>query len=430
MSLDTIAIHADQLLTMPEDAPALQNYDSQGDLEARDRAICGLLEDAGVFVKDGVINWYGPWDERPDEARGNDVSKARAGVVTPGWVECHTHSVFAGDRADEFVLRNAGRSYSDILEAGGGILNSVDAVREASVDELAQSLLNRVFEFVRKGVTTLEVKSGYGLSLEDELKMLRAIDRVRDEDVPCELVSCFMGAHTVPRDFKDDREGYVDLICNEMIPAVAEEDLADYCDVFCDRGAFTVSEAERVLMTGKGHDMTPRIHAEQLSDSGGAMMAAELGASSADHLEHVSKDALKAMANSDVTAVVLPAVNVFLGTTDQLAPARQALKVGCEVALSTDFNPGTAMTQDLGMVMNLACNLHQMTPGEALRGVTIGAAKAMDRDDIGRIRRGEPANLTMLNAPHYQYIPYHVGTNHVSGVIQNGSIGYWTNTEG
>jgi imidazolonepropionase len=421
---NTFTIHARQLLTMPEESDALRDYDPQADLHARDREIVGAIDDAGVFVKDGQIEWFGPYEERTEEAK--QAPQIRAELVTPGWVDCHTHAVFAGERADEFVLRNAGRPYVEILEEGGGILNSVDALRRASTKELADALLERVFESVRAGVTTLEVKSGYGLTTSDELKSLKAIQMVADQEVPCELVPCFLGAHAIPREYRDRRDEYVDLVCEEMIPKVAEQNLAQYCDVFCDRGAFTVDEARRILTTGQDHGLIARIHADELTDAGAARLAAEVGAASADHLEYTSDDAIAAMADAGVVGVLMPAVNLFLGTTDHLAPARKLLKAGCEVAVATDFNPGSAMTQDLGLMLTLACTLYKMTPGEALRAVTIGAAKALRRDDIGRIRTGVTANLTMLSVPSMTYVPYHFGTSHVSGVVQNGEFAYWT----
>jgi imidazolonepropionase len=424
MNPKTYLIHANQLLTMPEDAERLRDYDPQADLHERDRDIVGAIDDAGVFVKDGQIEWFGPFSDRPDAA--NEVATIEAELVTPGWIDCHTHAVFAGERSDEFALRNAGRPYVEILEEGGGILNSVDALREASTRELADLLVERVFDSVRVGVTTLEIKSGYGLTISDELKSLKAIQMVADNEVPCELVACFLGAHAVPREYRDRRGEYVDLVCEEMIPQVAEQDLAKYCDVFCDRGAFTVDEARRILTTAQAHGLIARIHADELTDAGAAMLAAEVGAASADHLEFTGDDAIDAMAEAGVVGVLMPAVNLFLGTTDHLAPARKLLNAGCEVAVATDFNPGSAMTQDLGLMLTLACTLYKMTPGEALRAVTIGAAKALRRDDIGRIRKGLEANLTLLSVPSMSYVPYHFGTSHVSGVVQNGEFAYWT----
>lgn len=423
----TFAVRAAQALTMPLDAPSLPHYDPER-LDGRDAEIVGLLEDACIMVEGGTITYVGPWEDRPAAARKKGLPVMETGVVTPGWVECHTHAVFAGHRADEFMLRNAGRPYVEILEAGGGILNTAARLRETSQQELAEQLMRRTFDFVRRGVTTLEVKSGYGLTTADELKSLRAVKEV-GEDAPCDVVGCFLGAHAIPLEYRDRRAAYVDLVCNEMIPAVAQHKLAHYCDVFCDRGAFTVDEARRVLETGKKHGLIPRIHADELTNAGAAMLAAEVGCSSADHLEFTPDDAIAAMAKAGVVAVLMPAVNLFLGTTGHMARARDILNAGCEVALSTDFNPGSAMTQDIALMTTLACTLYKMTPGEALRGVTVGAAKALKRQDIGRIEVGLKANLALFAAPSYKVIPYHFGENHVEAVVYNGEFVYWTESE-
>ncbi len=421
----TFVVRARQLLTMPEEPDELREYDPSTDLESRDAALIGLIEDGAVVVRDGVISWIGPWDDRPD-VDGLPIMQTM--VCTPGWIDCHTHAVFAGHRAAEFALRNAGRPYVEILEAGGGILNTVDAVRRASTRDLTESLISRVFDSIRRGVTTLEVKSGYGLTTADERKLLVAVKNAQPE-VPCELVPCFLGAHAIPREYRDDRDAYVDLVCNEMIPRIADEGLAGYCDVFCDRGAFTVEEARRVLEVGKAHGMIPRIHADELTDAGAAVLAAEVGASSADHLEFTPPEAIHAMAEAGVVAVIMPAVNLFLGTTNEAADARAMLAAGCEVAVATDFNPGSAMTQDIGLMTTLACTIHKLTPGESLRGVTIAAAKALARTDIGRLRTGLTANLALFDVPDYRSIPYHFGENHIEGVVSNGEFVYWTEVE-
>ncbi|MBA2664350.1 MAG: imidazolonepropionase [Bradymonadaceae bacterium] len=426
MQNNTVLIHARQMLTMPDVVEQLRDYDPQGDVEARDEAIAGVVHDAGILIKGGKIAWLGPWAERP---KGSDKGGVfETGVVTPGWIDCHTHALFAGERSAEFALRNAGRSYLEILESGGGILNTVDAVRATSRKQLADELGARIFDSVRLGVTTLEVKSGYGLTTDDELKSLRAIADVAS-DVPCELVACFLGAHAIPREYRERRAAYVDLVCKEMIPKVKESQLANYCDVFCDRGAFDAAEAERILVAGQEHGLIARIHADELSNAGAAMLAARLGAASADHLEHTPDDAILAMSKAGVTGVLMPAVNLFLNTLDHLAPARKLLNAGCEIAVATDFNPGSAMTQDLGLMLTLACTLYKLTPGEALRSVTLGAARALRRDDIGRLRVGTRANLAMFDVPHYRYIPYHFGKSHVEGVIYDGEFVYWTEDE-
>ncbi len=426
MQPQRLLIHARQMLTMPDKPEALREYDPQADLEARDEAIAGVIHDAGLLIVNGKIAWLGPWSERPADA--DDIDRFETGILMPGWIDCHTHTVFAGDRSNEFMLRNAGRTYLEILESGGGILNTVKAVRAATQNELVQSLGTRVYNAVGQGITTLEIKSGYGLTTEDELKSLRAIAEVSPE-VPCELVACFLGAHTIPAEYRDNRQKYVDLVCNEMIPRVKEQGLATYCDVFCERGAFDLAETERILRTGQDHGLIARIHADQLSDFGASTLAAELGATSADHLEFTPDHAIKAMAKAGVTGVLMPAVHLFLNSLDRLPPARKLLSGGCEVAIATDFNPGSAMTQDLQMMLTLACTLYKMTPAEALRSVTLGAARALGRTDIGQLAVGKRANLALFDVPHYQYIPYHFGKNHVEAVLLDGNFVYWTEDE-
>ncbi len=422
-----ILIRAEQALTMPFDAPALRHYDP-ADIDARDREITGLQEDVCIWIKDGEFHWVGAWDERPRKVRDAGLPTMPTKLAMPGWIDCHTHAVFAGERSDEYVLRNAGRPYVEILEAGGGILNTVDAVRRTSTKQLTEDLVPRILDFVRQGVTLVEVKSGYGLSTEDEVKCLRAV-RDAAVDMPCELTGCFLGAHAIPRNYADRREEYVDLVCNEMIPRVAKEGLAAYCDVFCDRGAFTVEEARRILETGKEHGLIPRIHADELTDAGAARLAAEVGCSSADHLEFTTDDAIEAMAEAGVVGVLMPAVNLFLRTIDHCAPARKLLDAGCEIAIATDLNPGSAMTSNLALMTTLACSFYGLTPGEALRAVTVGAAKALRRDDVGRIEAGMRADLACFDVPGYRTIPYHFGTNHVEAVIFRGNFVYWTDVE-
>jgi imidazolonepropionase len=404
----TFLIHAAQLLTMPDRAPALRAYSPTADLAARDAELVGLIEDAGVFVKQGKIAWIGPWGERPKETRKASFPTMETGVAMPGLVECHTHSVFGGHRAGEFMSRNAGQPYIKILEAGGGILSTVEATRKSSVEELTSTLIPRALDFVRRGVTTLEIKSGYGLTTKDEMKQLEAVRRAAAE-VPCELVPCFLGAHAIPKEHRDNRAKYVDLVCEEMIPRIADKKLATHIDVFCDQGAFTVAEARRVLETGKKHKLIPRIHADEIADIGATR--------------------LPELAAAGVTGVLMPAVNLFLGTTGHMADARGMLNAGMEIALSTDFNPGSAMTQDLGLMLSLACTLYKLTPGEALRAVTLGAANALGRRELGRLRVGQEANITAFDAPELAYIPYYMGASLVEGVVSRGEFVYWTDSE-
>lgn len=427
-TLDTYLIRAKHLLTMPEQSEDLAHYDPSMDLVARDAKLTGLIEDGGVLVDHGKIAWFGPFEERPKKTRKDNFPTMHTGVCTPGLIDCHTHAVFAGERSHEFMMRNAGKAYVEILEAGGGILNTMEAVRRTKRDALMHQLLRDCYEFMRRGVTTIEVKSGYGLDWPNERKQLQAINRANAE-IPCELIPCFLGAHAIPPKYKDNPDAYVDIVCEEMIPKVAEENLATYCDVFCDRGAFTVEQARKVLETGKKYNLTPRIHADEIVSFGATRLAAEVGATSADHLEHTPDDELKAMVEAGVTGVLMPAVNLYLGTLDTLAPARKILNLGGEIALATDYNPGSAMTYDMGTVLTLGTTLYKLTPGEALRAATIGAAKALGRTDIGRIRKGARADLTLFDAPSPAFIPYHLGASQVEGVIINGVFVYWTEAE-
>ncbi len=429
MSLDALidrplALRARQLLTMiprgdaPRTRPDPANLDA---LRQRDADVVGLIEDGLVLVKEGLITYAGPWAGRP--TLDADAEVIEVACITPGWIDCHTHAVFAGSRHEEFTLRNLGARYLDILNAGGGIHASVESVRRASRASLTDQLIHRCFDFTRQGVTTVEVKSGYGLSTDEELKQLRAIEDARGE-VLVDLQATFLGAHVVPKKYRDRRADYVDLLCAEMIPRVAERRLARFCDVFCDQGAFDAAEAERILRAGLDHGLIPRIHADELSEAGGAEVALAVGAASADHLEFVSEAAIGAMAAAGVVAVLLPAVNLFL-QVDRHAPARALLEAGVDVALSTDFNPGTAMTQDIGLILTLACTGYGMTPGEALLGITRAAARALRLEDRGTLAAGLRADLTILGVEDYWQIPYFPGRRPIDGVVKAGELVYW-----
>ena len=432
MTAEPLLIRARQLLTMnpPEGADPIREAPPADDLEAlraRDAALVGLIEDGAVSVEGDRIGWVGRWEERPQRLRREDVREVEVECVTPGWIDAHTHTVFAGWRQDEFTLRNLGADYLAILEAGGGILQSVSAVHRSSTRALTDALIERCFEATRLGVTTLEVKSGYGLGLDDELKQLKAIERARGE-VLVDLQATFLGAHAIPLKYRDDRAGYVSLVCDVMIPAVAERGLARYCDVFCDRGAFTAEEATRILEVGLEHGLIPRIHADELTAAGAAEVAIAVGAASADHLEHVSEATIAGMAEAGVAAVLLPGVNLMMNHRP-LAPARRLLEAGVEVALATDFNPGSSSTQDIGLVLTLGCAMLRMTPGEALRAVTRSAASALRLEDRGVLEVGRRADLTVLAVDDYWKVPYIAGRSHVDGVINAGELVYWRSAE-
>ncbi len=418
-----------QVLTMaPAGVDPITAAPPAADLEAlraRDAALVGMIEDGAVVWEGETIAWVGPRGEVPSRYAGWPSQEVPC--VTPGWIDCHTHAVFAGSRHLEFTQRNLGADYLAIQEAGGGILSSARATAASSRRELAEALVGRCFEATRLGVTTLEVKSGYGLATDVELKQLQAIEDARGE-VLLDLQATFLGAHAIPKRYREDRAGYVARVCEEMIPQVASRGLARFCDVFCDRGAFTVEEARRVLEAGLAHGLIPRLHADELSAAGAAELAVEVGAASADHLEHVSAAAMAGMASAGVVGVLLPGVNLFFPKLPR-APARELLMAGVEVALASDFNPGTSMTQDLGLVQTLGCTMLGMTPGECLRAVTRAAARALRLEDRGVLAPGRRADLTILGVEDYWQVPYVPGFSHVDGVVRGGELVYWRSAE-
>lgn len=346
---------------------------------------------------------------------------ARGGLVTPGLVDPHTHLVFAGDRSDEYAERAAGRSYVEIARAGGGIAATVRATRAASVDELVALARPRLDRLLACGVTTAEVKSGYGLDTATELKMLEVV-RALDASHPIDLVPTFLGAHAVPPDRKHERGRYLDEVVGEMIPAVAGAGLAEHCDVFVEEVAFTVTEAERVLRAGLDHGLTPKVHADQLAAGGGAELAAAVGAVSADHLEHVSEAGIRALAEAGTTAVLLPGAALFLGQTDR-APARRLIRAGVPIALATDCNPGTCMTENLLLMLTLGMSWLGLSPTEVLEAVTVHAARAVGRADrAGVLAPGRPADLAVFDVPTPARLAYHFGVPHTRAVVKAGRV--------
>ena len=336
----------------------------------------------------------------------------------PGLVDCHTHLAFAGWRADEFTERCRGATYAEIAARGGGIAKTVRLTRAASEDELLARARGFLQQMLRLGVTTVECKSGYGLTLEDELKLLRVYRRLQQE---CRgtLVSTFLGAHVVPPEYRDRRAEYVQLVCDRMIPAAAAERLARFCDVFIEAGAFRVDEARAIFAAGQRHGLRPKLHADQLSDSGGASLAAEVGAISADHLEHASDAGLKAMAQAGVIAVLLPFAALYLNQPP--LDARRCLAAGVPVAVATDFNPGSAPSYHLPLAMTLACTMSHLTPALALRGATITAAKAIGVEgEVGSLEPGNRADFVLLDSESVEHWLYHVQTNAVRSVFVRG----------
>jgi len=383
------------------------------------------LRGAEVVCKDSQIEFAGSPEERvrlfgdlPDAERLD----GRGGTLIPGFVDPHTHLPWAGTREEEFMARLAGTTYQEIAAKGGGILSTVASTRRASEEELAANVLRRMDHMLACGTTTAEAKSGYGLNLGDELKQLRAIRRAAAEH-PVDLVPTLLAAHEIPPEFRGpDRERYVDLICDEIVPATAEAGLARFCDVFCEHGVFSAEESRRVLEAGVRHGLAPRLHADEFADSGGAELAAQLGALSADHLMAVSDAGIDALAGSGVTAVLLPGTSFFL-MKKVYAPARRLVQAGVPVALATDCNPGSSHTESMPMIVVLAVIQLGLTIEEALTAATLNAACSLGLGtEIGSIETGKRADLVLLDAPNLLHLAYHYGINPVAAVVKGGRV--------
>ncbi len=344
-------------------------------------------------------------------------------TVLPGFIDAHTHPVFWKTREDEFIMRVQGKSYEEIAAAGGGIRNSVRAFRQASKEDIKEVTRKRIQPFLSFGVTTIEAKSGYGLSTNDEIKALEVINELNAEQ-PLDLVPTFLGAHEVPDEYQNDRQAYVDLVCDEMIPLVAERKLAKYCDVFCEEGVFTVEESRKILTTAQKYGLQARIHADELSPFGGAELAAEIDAVTADHLVQISDGGIKALAAAGVIPILLPGTTFFLGK-DRYAPARKMIEAGCEVAISTDFNPGSSTTQNFQLMWTIGALKLKMLPGELLWASTYIPAKSLGlQDTLGRVEVGKQADLVVLDIPNLNYLPYHYGLNHTLMTVKAGKVVY------
>ena len=376
-----------------------------------------VLSGAVIVIQDGRIVHVGA--ERDSKVEITEDFDAGGATAVPGFVDSHTHIPFAGYRESEFNRRLQGETYEDIARSGGGIASSVRATRAASEEELVDNILRRANTMARYGTTTAEAKSGYGLNLADELKQLRAI-RSAAERSPVRLVPTCLAAHEFPPERRDP--GYVDAIVDEILPAVAKEKLAVFCDAFVERGVFSVEQGERVLRAASAMGMTPRLHADELSDTGGAALAASIGAASADHLMHVSDAGIAALAASPTVANLLPATSFFL-MSNRYAPARRLIDAGAIVALATDCNPGSSMTESMPMVMQLATLQMKMTVEESLTAATLnGAASLRMAADIGSIEVGKRADIVLLDAPNYLHLIYHFGVNLVRTVFRDGRL--------
>ena len=347
-------------------------------------------------------------------------------VVLPGFVDSHTHLIHAASRAEEYELRIAGASYEEIARKGGGILNSVKKLRAATSDALKKRAHHALKQFAAYGTTTIEAKSGYGLDVASELKILRLHKELAAEQ-PVDIASTFLGAHVVPAEYLGEPSGvkkYIALLTEELIPEVAQEKLAEFCDVFCDRGAFTREQSAEILQAGKRHRLTPRVHAEQLSRTGAAQLAVKLGAASCDHLEQVNSSDIAALAKSQTVATLLPGCDFHLGLK-QYAPARKLIDSGAIVALATDYNPGTSPTVSMPMILSVACSQLRMTPAEAITAATFNAAYALRRDNrVGSLGVGKFADLAIFDVADYREIPYYFGVNTCWMTIKRGVAVY------
>ena len=377
-----------------------------------------FLKDAWVLMEDGVIASVG--SGAVPAADGAEIVDAGGNLVTPGLVDAHTHLIFGGWRQNELGLKLHGASYLDIQNAGGGIQSTTNATRRATEQELADKAEKALNEMLRFGSTTVEAKSGYGLATEHELKALQVIKDL-DGRHPIDLVATFMGAHLVPAEYKANREEYVRLVCEEMIPRVKEQGIAKFCDVFCEADTFTVEESRQVLEAGLKYGLRPKIHADEIEAIGGSQLAGEIGAISAEHLIVCPPEGIESMAKGGVIACLLPATSFNLGAV--FAPARAMVSAGVPVAMATDFNPGSCPCLNMQFVINLGCLKYRLTPEEVLTAVTLNGAAAIDMaDTVGSVEAGKLGDLVIWDAPDLNYICYRVGSNLARTVIKRGRI--------
>ena len=367
-----------------------------------------------ILIEEETIRAIGPTVGNADE-----IVDCSGRLVTPGFVDPHTHPVFYKGREEEYAMRLAGASYQEIAENGGGILTSIKGVRNASEDELVERVKKRMTRFLNLGTTTIEAKSGYGLDTESELKSLRVLDRVH-RDHPIDIVPTFLGAHAFPPEFSDDLDGYMDLLCDEMIPAIGEQGIAQYCDVFCEQGYFSVEQSRRILETGKTYGLIPRLHADEFENSGAAELAGEMGAVTADHLMSVSDAGIRALSDMGVTATLLPGTTFFLGS-NSYAPARELADAGVCLALATDFNPGSSHLQSMPLMISLACSYLKLSVEEAFRAATWQSAITLNiHDKAGSVEVGKNADLVIWDLERLIEIPYFTSDVPIYKVIKSG----------
>ena len=375
------------------------------------------IDNAYLLINDGIIIDFGAMDSLPETT--TEVIDAKNGYVLPCFIDSHTHIVYAKSREEEFVMRIKGKSYEEISEAGGGILNSAGKLQAMSEDELFESAKTRLFEVIKYGTGAIEIKSGYGLTVEDEMKMLRVIKRLKTIS-PITIKATFLGAHAIPTDYKQNREGYINLVINDMLPEVAAENLAEYCDVFCDQGFFTVDETERILIAAKQYGLKAKIHGNELGYTGGVQIAVKHQALSVDHLEYTGEAEITSLKNGNTMPVGLPNCSFFLGIP--YAPGRQIIDAGLPFCLASDYNPGSSPNGRMSFVVSLACTQMKLTPEEAINATTINGAYALELSHThGSITKGKLGNVIITKPiPSLAFIPYSFGVDLIDTVIING----------
>jgi imidazolonepropionase len=377
----------------------------------------GIIEDGVIAVKDGRIAWAGSKKDLPDQP-AKTTHDAKGQWITPGLIDCHTHLVYGGNRAREFEMRLHGATYEEIAKEGGGILSTVKATRAATEDELYESAKKRLSHLMREGITGAEIKSGYGLDTETEEKMLRVATRLRDE-TGLRIQRTFLGAHALPTEYKDKADDYIDMICSDMLPTLAGKGLIDCVDAFCERIGFSAEQTERVFKAANDLGLPVKLHAEQLSNQKGAALTAQYKGLSADHLEYLDEEGIKAMAQSGTAAVLLPGAFYFLRETKK-PPVDLLRKHNIPIAIATDLNPGSSPAHSLLLMLNMACTFFHMTPEETLAGITKNAAKALGWDDCGIIKENMRADFVLWDITHPAELSYAFGLNPCAGIVRNG----------
>lgn len=402
-----------QLVTVHSNGKLFKSGRSMRDL--------GVIQNASVLIDNGIFQWIGQ-DEAFAQPLQEDaeIVDASSFVALPGFVDSHTHLLFAGSRENEFAQRAEGKTYQEIAAQGGGILSTVKATRSATKKELKKLASKRLDAMMKHGTTTAEIKSGYGLDANSEIKMLEAITELAEEHFMT-VIPTFLGAHAIPPEFKDRKEEYVKLICNTMLPYIAKRNLARFCDVFCETGYFSAEESRQILQCAQTLGLQLKMHADEFNSIGGTSLAAELQAVSVDHLEHSNEEGIQKLQKSSTVAVVLPGVSFFLH--NPYAPARKLIDAGIPLAIASDFNPGSCMSFSMPLMMTIACTQMNLTPEEAITACTINGAAALGLSrTVGSIEVGKQADIILYDIPDYHYLAYHFGTNLVAKVIKRGVI--------